>query len=613
MKEEEAPPGSTFDVDLSFVVPGDYNNPEAAEAEKDQADELPDNTVAHEALELPGNHRGLELRVGEIEFFFFDHFFSFLFRDHCPARMELGFVEKEYMEDVLEPVARDSDLSVGSAGVASGAGILLEILDQGIHGEGDRLAGAEAGSCRGDTDGTHLRHGGGGEFGVFSLGNEAFDGVGDRLADGSRGHSRPGRHRGDDGPVGRFARLGDRMRGGEGDPGGEDVGVFGIVIGHGPVGGFPLLVGLGAVVGIDFHETVGHEEFVGDLGSRFVVGFEADSAEGRDQHGEVEALLTGTAVDQFVFEFALFDFADVGVHLPVDPPLGEEGFTQQFGAHDVPHGPQLHSIHAEVAQVGFVGDPFDLHIVPYSGLSGFVLDVEDVFEGGSLAGTGAVAGADDDLLFFTPAGFVQDIFELLLGVDGVVGGADADGVLADLTPLAQAGSGTEVEFGTRGVDQVVIAEFFALTLLALSGVLDGDERSVALLPTFGMDGERLGLAVVDAGFGVDRCQGENDLFLGHLPDPHPDVGGDPVPQRVGGDDHHFVLAAQPLGEESGGGVPGHSSSHYYDSCHICPFARIYFHFRPFLERNPKGMKTQNLYYHDWQKNYYRKNAKKCNR
>ena len=102
------------------------------------------------------------------------------------------------------------------------------------------------------------------------------------------------------------------MRWGKGDANGEDVRVTGHLVGARPVLGPPFLERLARVVGVHFHEPVGGEQLVGDVGSLRIVRVEWDAAEGRQQHGEVEGQRIGGTVELLVGDHALFDARHVG-------------------------------------------------------------------------------------------------------------------------------------------------------------------------------------------------------------------------------------------------------------------------------------------------------------
>ena len=126
-------------------------------------------------------------------------------------------------------------------------------------------------------------------------------------------------------------------------------------------------------------------------------------------------------------------------------------------------------------------------------------------------------------------------------LDGVVGGADAHGVP---TMGAEAGGGPELQLRPGGVDQVVVADPFALPGGGRGGVLHVDGALAGQLVAPGPDGGGPGLDEPDALLLVDGREREHHLLLVHLPDPHPDVAGDPVPLRVRRHDRDGVFLAE---------------------------------------------------------------------
>ena len=149
-------------------------------------------------------------------------------------------------------------------------------------------------------------------------------------------------------------------------------------------------------------------------------------------------------------------------------------------------------------------------------------------------------------------------------LDGVVGGADAHGVP---TMGAEAGGGPELQLRPGGVDQEVVADAFRPSGLVTGRVLDVDPGAIRRLVAAGMDGRGLRLDEPDALLLVDGRKREHHLFLGHLPDPHPDVAGDPVPLRVRGHHDHIVGCSQLALSVQGRRVPRNPRTEYDDPSH----------------------------------------------
>ena len=263
------------------------------------------------------------------------------------------------------------------------------------------------------------------------------------------------------------------------------------------------------------------------------------------------------AVEGLVADQAVLDLLDMCTEDRLDAAFAEQR-----------PGPQLarglksliledHPVDPEVAELGLVGQVDQPRPVPNPGLAQFVIDVEDVLERGALAGTGPVTHPDHQGLLFAGGEPLDDVPQPGRRLEGVVSGADGDGV----TVGAEARRGLEPKAWAGGVDEVVVAQSTGGACPALAGVLDVDRAAGIVDVTVRSDRDGLGLPEVDALAVVDGLQREDDVFLAELPDPDPDVGGDPIPPRVGRDDRDGVLLAQAATPEEprqmqGGGVSG---------------------------------------------------------
>ena len=114
------------------------------------------------------------------------------------------------------------------------------------------------------------------------------------------------------------------MRRREGDPGREHIPVLGALVGPRPVVGPPFLIRLRGVIGIDAHELIRQEQALGDPDAVAVERTQADARERRQQHREVEPLLTLGAIEGLIEDTVRFDLLNVSAGDPVDPALGEQ-------------------------------------------------------------------------------------------------------------------------------------------------------------------------------------------------------------------------------------------------------------------------------------------------
>lgn len=264
------------------------------------------------------------------------------------------------------------------------------------------------------------------------------------------------------------------------------------------------------------------------------------AAEGRDQHGEVEADGVGGAVQGLVVDQPVLDLrhvrAENGLHTTLTEQRARPQFASGLEALLVEH----HAAHAEVAQRGFVGEVDHPGQVADAGFAQFVVDVEDVLEGRPLTGAGAVPHADHEGLRGAGLEHLDHLAQPVVGLDGMIGGAHALGEPARAHPLG----GLEPQPRPGRVDQVVVAQPFGGSGLLRRGVLDVDPaaRIVAVTPRVKCD--RLGLFEPDALAGIHRGQREDHVLLGHFTDADPDVRRNPVPLRVRRDHGDAVFAAQ---------------------------------------------------------------------
>ena len=258
-----------------------------------------------------------------------------LFGYEGPARQSLGFVDEHVVHEMLEPVSGKARFADCITDVAAPARVFFVVGYYGVDGHGGGESLEEAKARRDNAGGAHFAHGGP----VFEADVAMLDGVdnvfGDDLADDSRRHAGAGRSREDFGAVRTFEGFGDGVRGRKGDARGKDVFEAGSLVARGPILDAPVFIGLGGVVGVDFHEPVGQEHVGGDVGACAVVGFESDSGKRGNEHGEIEAEFVFAAIEGFVMDFAFFDLEDAGTLDPADAIFGEDGFGEYLGGGDV--------------------------------------------------------------------------------------------------------------------------------------------------------------------------------------------------------------------------------------------------------------------------------------
>ena len=293
---------------------------------------------------------------------------------------------------------------------------------------------------------------------------------------------------------------------------------------------------------------------------------QADAGEGRQQHGEVEFLLALRAVDGLVVDAVLVDLADVGAGDPVDAALGEQRFGEQAARHYIAAAPQVHAAHAEVAELVLVGDPGDLRLVPDAAGAQLEFEIDDVLEGRALAGARSVADTDQEPLPLAAAHPLDGLVERGRSLERVLGGAYRQAVAARAEPFGL----VEAQPRSGGVDQEVVRNL----LRQPCGRLDGHERHRAGRVALGVDLAGRGLLELDPVALVDRRERERHLAGAHQPDPHPDIGRDPVVGLVRRYHGHRVIAAQPLPGERSGGVAGYTGPEDHDTAHREPPVRV---------------------------------------
>ena len=84
------------------------------------------------------------------------------------------------------------------------------------------------------------------------------------------------------------------------------------------------------------------------------------AAERGEQHGEVKGLGTFGAVHEFVVRQTRVDVIDVRRQYGFHSALFEDGFGEGLAGDHFALVPEVHSVHAEVSKVFFVGDVDDL-------------------------------------------------------------------------------------------------------------------------------------------------------------------------------------------------------------------------------------------------------------
>ena len=115
------------------------------------------------------------------------------------------------------------------------------------------------------------------------------------------------------------------------------------------------------------------------------------------------------------------------------------------------------AIHAEVAQLIFIGQENDLGFVPYAMLPQFEFQVHHILERCSLARTHAVAGSDHKAAAFSLFHSIDQREERFGRFYSVIRRADRYGVFARPQPFRS----SKVQFGTSRIDQIVIGNRFA--------------------------------------------------------------------------------------------------------------------------------------------------------
>lgn len=110
-----------------------------------KSNKLPNFARAHSPSKFSRNHRRIKLIVfSEIKLFrFYCHYFLLLryfksqrgyfslvsnrclFRNNFPERFEFSFINKQVMQDMFDPVTRQSDLPEGIIGITAGTRIFF--------------------------------------------------------------------------------------------------------------------------------------------------------------------------------------------------------------------------------------------------------------------------------------------------------------------------------------------------------------------------------------------------------------------------------------------------------------------------------------------------------
>jgi len=248
--------------------------------------------------------------------------------------------------------------------------------------------------------------------------------------------------------------------------------------------------------------------------------------------------------------------------------LSEQGTGPQLGGGLEAALLEGHAVDAEITQLGLVGEVDQPRAIADACLAQLVVHVEHVLERRPLAGAGAVPHAHHQGLLLAGLQPFDGGAQRGRRLDGVVGRADADGVPA---VRAETGGGPELQLRPGGVDQVVVADPFALPGGGRGGVLHVDGALAGQLVATGPDGGGLGLDEPDALLLVDGRKREHHLFLLHLAHAHPDVAGDPVPLRVRRHHRDGVAARQQAGQVQGGGVAGNAGPENHDVSHLNSF------------------------------------------
>lgn len=179
------------------------------------------------------------------------------------------------------------------------------------------------------------------------------------------------------------------------------------------------------------------------------------------------------------------------------------------------------------------------------------------------AGGGAVADADDQPLVLTGVEPIYHVAQRFGGLGGMRGSADRPG----MSLRAEAGCGGEVQLGAGGIDQVVVGECGALALSRRLGIGELYRWCVLLTGALGTDDGGIALMELDPFALVDRFEGYQHLLGRHFAHPDPDVGGNPVPVRFGGDHGNLVPRREHPPKMQCGSVSGDSGAEDDDSGH----------------------------------------------
>src|ERR1035441_1125033 len=115
-----------------------------------------------------------------------------LLRDPAPAGPQPRLVEKQVVQQDLDPVAGEADLAEGAAHVTAVVGVALVVGDDRIHDHRGGGARERIGARRGHAGGAHLGHRSG-VVGRVGAADHVDDAACDRLADRRRRHPRPRR------------------------------------------------------------------------------------------------------------------------------------------------------------------------------------------------------------------------------------------------------------------------------------------------------------------------------------------------------------------------------------------------------------------------------------
>ena len=179
----------------------------------------------------------------------------------------------------------------------------------------------------------------------------------------------------------------------------------------------------------------------------------------------------------------------------------------------------MHAAHAEVAELVLVGDPDDLGPVAHLAGAQLELEVDDVLEGGALAGAGAVADTDEEAFALPAAHPVDQLVERRRGLRRVLRRADREAVAA---LRAEALGLVEAQLRAGRVDQEVVRD---PPRRPVRRRLDRHVRSRVAAVSFRVDLPRRRLDELDPVPLVDRRERERHLGGLHQPDADPDVGG----------------------------------------------------------------------------------------